>query len=429
MEKYVVADTNIWLLNPNWYENFGDSVIVIPQIVIEELDGKKSSFGVLGLNARQSIKKISEIAKKYEEPVKDYVVIDKFKFIIMTTPKCLYFDLDLSINDNKIIACALEMGEQGKDVTLLSNDCNVRTKTCLFYDKCRVKSSELVENSVRTNDYYHIENIIATDSILNDLYNGNLTINDINLTTNVVNTPLYFRHNEDTILATITHNGKIIPLQMNKRNNVYDIGGVIKPINEYQKHFVHAIKDPNIKIVGCIGKTGSGKTLVALATALKMVENGDYSHIKLIKPYVSLGNTVGLLKGTLDEKIEPIKQSFNSALECMGIDIESLEDRGVMSFSVPEYLRGMTYHSTIMIIDECQNLSNTEIKSLITRCGSSSKIILLGDTKQIDSLYLSENYNGLSYVIDRLSGQEFFTPIFLNKSERAEFIDTIDELL
>lgn len=429
MNKYIVADTNIWLLNPNWYENFKDDIIVIPQIVIEELDNKKSSFGILGLNARQSIKKISQIAEKYEYDFKDYINIDDFKFIIMKTPE-QSFGLDLSINDNKIIACAFILNEnKDKEVILLSNDCNVRTKTSLYYKEWGVKSKELIEGETRTSDYYHIENVNTTDDILNDLYNFNLNVKDLNLSTNVINTPLYFRYKDDTVLAIIKDKGKIEPLKNTKKNNYYDIGGKIKPVNEYQKQFVNILKDESIKIIGCIGKTGSGKTLIALATAIKLVEDGVYSHIKLIKPYVSLGNTVGLLKGSLEEKVEPIKQSFNSALECIGTDIDSLEDRGIMSFSVPEYERGKTYHSTLVIVDECQNLSNMEIKSLITRCGNSSKIVLLGDTKQIDSLYLSENYNGLSYVIDKLSGQNFFAPIFLNKSERADFINIVDELL
>lgn len=430
MNKYIVADTNIWLLNPNWYENFKEEIIVIPQIVIEELDGKKSSFGVLGLNARQSIKKISKIAEKYEGLFSEYIKLDNNKFIIMNVPKEFNVDLDLSINDNKIISCALYLGNNiENDVILLSNDCNVRTKTSLFYQQYHVKSKELIDGEVKTSDYYHIENINATDGILNDLYAGNLNINDLKLSCNIINTPLYFRHKNEVILATIKKNGKVLPLQNNKKTNFYDIGGKIKPLNEYQKQFVSLIKDESIKIVGCIGRSGSGKTLIALATALKLVDDGVYSHIKLIKPYVSLGQTVGYLKGDLEAKLDPIKQSFNSALECMGTDIENLENKGIASFSTLEFERGKTYHSTIVIVDECQNLSNMEIKSLITRCGNSSKIVLLGDTKQIDSLYLSENYNGLSYVIDRLSGQEFFAPIFLNKSERADFINTVDDLL
>lgn len=430
MKKFIVADTNIWLLNPNWYESFKEEIIVIPQVVIEELDGKKSSYGVLGLNARQSIKKISKVAEKYEELFYDHIPLDGYKFMIMSTPKDFCLDLDLTINDNKIIACALFLGENiENEVILLSNDCNVRTKTSLYYQKYHVKSKELIEGEVSAYDYYHVENINATDDMLNELYNGNLTTNDLQLCCNAINTPLYFRHRGDTILATIKSGGKIVPLQNTKKNNFYDIGGKIKPVNEYQKQLVNLIKDESIKIVGCIGRSGSGKSLIALATALKLVDDGVYSHVKLIKPYVSLGNTVGYLKGDLSSKLDPIKQSFNSALECIGTDIETLEDRGIVTFSTLEFERGKTYHSTLVIVDECQNLTNMEIKSLITRCGVSSKIVLLGDTKQIDSLYLSENYNGLSYVVDRLNGQEFFATIFLNKSERAEFINVVDDLL
>lgn len=430
MKKFIVADTNIWLLNPNWYESFKEEIIVIPQVVIEELDGKKSSYGVLGLNARQSVKKISKVAEKYEELFYDHIPLDGYKFMIMSTPKDFCLDLDLTINDNKIIACALFLGENiENEVILLSNDCNVRTKTSLYYQKYHVKSKELIEGEVSASDYYHVENINATDDMLNELYNGNLTTNDLQLCCNTINTPLYFRHRGDTILATIKSGGKIVPLQNTKKNNFYDIGGKIKPVNEYQKQLVNLIKDEGIKIVGCIGRSGSGKSLIALATALKLVDDGVYSHVKLIKPYVSLGNTVGYLKGDLSSKLDPIKQSFNSALECIGTDIETLEDRGIVTFSTLEFERGKTYHSTLVIVDECQNLTNMEIKSLITRCGASSKIVLLGDTKQIDSLYLSENYNGLSYVVDRLNGQEFFATIFLNKSERAEFINVVDDLL
>lgn len=432
---YIVADTNIWLLNPNFYEQFKDCIIVIPQTVIEELDSKKSSFGILGLNARQSLKKIGEIAKKYQT-VEEFenIEVDSFKFKIVNVPCDLdiWFDLDDNkTNDNKIIASAFYLSaNKGVTVSLLSNDCNVRTKTSLFYKKYKVKSLELVDGEVKTSDYYHIENVDVDDEILGKLYSGVLNVSDLKLSVNAINTPLYLHNNGETILAVIKSKGQVLPLKQGKKNNCFNIYGGIKPLNDCQKQFVNMIKDNSIKIIGCIGKTGSGKSLLALSTALQLVlEDGEYSHIKLIKPYVSLSNTVGLLKGSLDEKISPIKESFNSALECMGLDLEELEHRGLVSFNVPEYERGKTYVASIVIIDEAQNLSAMELKSLVTRCGESSKVILLGDTKQIDSLYLSENYNGLSYIIDRLTGQDFFGAIYLNKSERAKFIDKVDDLL
>lgn len=432
---YIVADTNIWLLNPNFYEQFNDCIIVIPQTVIEELDSKKSSFGVLGLNARQSLKKIGEISKKYQTTEDfEYVKVNssKFKIVNTTCDLDIWIDLDDNrINDNKIIASAFDLSKSKKvAVSLLSNDCNVRTKTSLFYKKYNVKSLELVDGEVKTSDYYHVEKVKVSDEQLSQLYAGTLNVSNLNLTVNAINTPLYLENRNEIILAVIKSKGQILPLKQSKKNNCFNIYGGIKPLNDCQKQFVNMIKDNDIKIIGCIGKTGSGKSLLALSTALQLVlEDGEYSHIKLIKPYVSLSNTVGLLKGGLEEKVYPIKESFNSALECMGLDLEELEHRGLVSFNVPEYERGKTYVASIVIIDEAQNLSAMELKSLVTRCGESSKVILLGDTKQIDSLYLSENYNGLSYVIDRLTGQDFFGTIYLNKSERAKFIDKVDDLL
>ncbi len=229
---YIVADTNIWLLNPNFYEQFSDCIVVIPQTVIEELDSKKSSFGVY-----------------------------------------------------------LKRKEQ----------------------KLEMHKMEAYQKAYRD---YHVENVEADDEILSRLYSGTLNVSDLNLNVNTINTPLYFHNNNETILAVIKSKGVILPLKQGKKNSCFNLYGGIKPLNDCQKQFVNMIKDTSIKIVGCIGKTGSGKSLLALSTALQLVlEDGEYSHIKLIKPYVSLSNTVGLLKGSLDEKVSPIKESFNSALE------------------------------------------------------------------------------------------------------------------
>ena len=437
MERYIVADTNIWLLNPNWYEEYNGSVIVVPRVVIEELDKKKNSPGMLGLNARMSCKIIGRVAEKYEtfDEVECVVLDDKYKFSIeanyFDTPKKL-LDVELS-NDNKIIATAIYVKHRTKveDVILLSNDCNVRAKTALLYSHCGVKAREYKQENSRVSDYYSVERFkIEDDDIISKLYNNSLLACELTGINNTsIHTPIYLDYNGEVILGVINKNGVVEPLQTNKKSNPYELVGDIKPLNEGQIQFINMMKNPEIKVVGCIGRSGSGKSLLALAAALRLFEDGQFSHIKLIKPYVSLGNTVGYLKGTLEDKIEPIKASFITVFELLGYSLESLEHQGSVDFSVPEFERGQTYHNTIVIIDECQNLTNVEIKSLITRCSESSKVILLGDTKQIDSLYLSESYNGLSYVIDKLSGQDFFGGIYLWKSERANFINIVDDLL
>lgn len=436
--KFVVADTNIWLLNPNWYECYKDCLIVVPQIVIEELDGKKNSPGVLGLNARRSCKTIGNVAVKYESDTVDHTGIveyDDYSFLIIGCPKEKTYDLDLNINDNKIIctAFALKDTNPNVDVVLLSNDCNVRTKVSVQFKTRHVSADSYTEGQVNTAEYYNVERIRVTDDeLIAKLYRSELRADDLpGLKCNAIHTPLYLEYNGKVILATIEKDG-VIDFHVGSGKNVkglYDLVGDIKPMNDGQKQFINMMKNENIKVMACIGKSGSGKSLLSLACALTLFEDGEFSHIKLIKPYVSLGNTVGYLKGTLEEKIDPIKQSFVTVLETLGYNLDELEHQGTIDFSVPEFERGQTYHNTIVIIDECQNLTNVEIKSLITRCSESSKVVLLGDTKQVDSLYLSESYNGLAHVMDKLMGQRFFGGMYLWKSERADFIDVVDELL
>ena len=431
--KYIVADTNIWLLNPRWFERFDDSIIVVPQTVIEELDGKKNSPGILGLNARRSIKLIGQVAEQYEtdEEVSVILIEDKYRFMLREGGKIGGDILDLSVNDNRIISTALgiQSPDLDKNITLLSNDCNVRTKTSFLYKMFKIKTSELNEGFTNTSDYYNIEYHKVSEEIISKLYSRELAIEDIELRNNSIHTPLYLEYNDEVILATIEKDGKISCLPNGKKNNVYELHNGIKPLNDEQKHLVYMLKNSDIKVLGCIGRSGSGKSLVTVATAMKLLDDGVYSRIKLIKPAVSLGNTVGYLKGDLDQKLDPIKASFRGVFDFMSENLDDLEDKGIIEFSTPEYERGRTYHSTLLVIDECQNLTNVEIKSLITRCSESSKVVLLGDTKQVDSLYLSENYNGLSYVMDKLMGQDFFGGIYMSKSERADFINKVDELL
>lgn len=434
MKKLIVADTNIWLLNPHWYEQY-DATIAVPNVALEELDSKKNAMGVLGLNARMSSKILNQAAqqikgsaiKSNENSLIQWTTsMFEDKEFMFVSPYLDKIDFDKAgltrTNDNIIIISALALSAEEYEVTLLSNDCNVRTKTLLHYQDHHVDVMQLGEDTSDKHEYYATNVIEVNDEQLGQFYSHKLK-SDLE-----TNSPVYLRHKGDEYLG-IVKDGVIVPLPMEGKRGVYSLYHKISAVNNGQKQLVNLIKDQDIKVVACVGRTGSGKTLVSLASALKLVEDGEYAHIRLIKPVVSLGNTVGFLKGTLEDKIEPIKDSFNSALQLMGEDLESLEQRGQLSFAIPEYERGKTYYSTILIVDECQNLTDMEIKSLITRCSESCKVILLGDIKQIDNLYLSEGCNGLSYTIQKLSGQDFFAHIYLNKSERSKFVDKIDDLM
>lgn len=441
-KKILIADTNIWLLNPHWIENYkNDHIIVIPQIVIEELDNKKHSPGLLGVNARIAIKMIGEIAKELElgtnvKNVNEINIINHNDSEWIVTAEFNSYSTflnPLTVNDDRIIATGLLLKNRFVDmyeVIILSNDCNVRTKVSLLCDLFHITSEVYSEVNVNdVNNIYHIEEIEATDDMIAQLYETHLKTSELPLKNNAPFTPIYFKTpDKKTVLAYIYPTGDVVyPIADNKE--VYKVKG-IKPANDQQKQFISMMRRfDSPHVIACVARTGAGKTLIALATAIQMVEDGRFSHIELIKPVVSLGNTVGYLKGDMEDKIAPIKNSFDSAAEEIGVSLESLEDRGLVSFNVPEYLRGITFHNSIVIVDEAQNLTPHEIKSIITRCGENSKVILLGDLKQVDNTYLSSSYNGLTHVIDKLSGQDFFACMYMNKSERAEFLNILDDLL
>lgn len=450
--KYIIADTNVWLLDPNFYEFYKGDVIVVPQTVIEEIDTKKCSYGNLGINARKTSKILDKISDAYQNSeVNNFVEIkineNKYHFKLsdlhmFNNKNVLDIPLDLKMNDNRIIANALLLKLDNKDieVEVLSNDCNVRCKVGLLYKTHQVKAKMFDEGKVENiNEYYHMESPKITDKLLSELYSNSLTCKKLNVKNYHINMPLYLQYENDNgeleeILAYVGDDGKVIPIEgevkgKKKRCNIYRIK-TIEPINRGQKQLVRAIKDEKTKVVSCFGRTGSGKTLISLATALQLQSDGDFAKIHLIKAYQPIGNSVGMLRGTLSDKVAPIKTSFEDCLEILGsMDLEKMEQLGIMSFSTPEFERGRTRHSTLVIVDEAQNMSPIEIKTLITRCGQSSKIVLLGDLKQIDNKFLTEGFNGLAHATDKLTGQDFFSVVYLDKSERADFLNIVDDLL
>lgn len=422
--KFYVIDTNIMLLDPDFYESYKDGIIVIPKVVVDELDTKKNGFGTLAINSRLATKLCGKIVDQMLVK-KDYYEVNGAKFMF----KHYMFDNHLT-NDEKIISTALELKRELEDaeVMLVSNDNNVRVLCQLGYHAHGVKAiRHNEENQVNVKDYYNVVELKLLDRQVGDLYNHNLHTKTLGME-EVANVPVNIVcENGDIIEARTSMNGKkLVPYNYVAKKKKK--GNGIVPLNSEQVHLQKAIQDGNLKVVSCFGRTGSGKSLIAIATALELL--GDqYSTIHCIKPYQPVGNSVGMLKGTLEDKIKPIKASFECVLDMCGKDMERLEQFGQLTFSTPEFVRGITYHNTLMIVDEVQNLTPHEVKTIITRAGEGSKVILLGDTRQVDNSYLTENSNGLAVVTDALIGQSFFCNVFLKKSERADFLNIVDDLI
>ena len=212
----------------------------------------------------------------------------------------------------------------------------------------------------------------------------------------------------------------------------------IKPRNAEQTFALHALLNPDIKLVTLQGVAGTGKTLLALASALE--QHNLYHQIVLARPIVPLSNKdIGYLPGNADEKINPYMQPLFDNLKFIKNQfgqnekkyrkIEEMEDEGKLNISALAFIRGRSLSNVIFIVDEAQNLTPHEVKTIITRAGENTKIIFTGDVFQIDTPYLDEQSNGLSYLIDRLKGNELFAHITLEKGERSELANLANELL
>lgn len=431
--KYYVIDTNVWLLDPSFYERYRDGVLVIPSAVLRELDKHKSSFGVLGINARLGARLISKVAEGLKTATTNYVSLPEGNFLIALPPKHGHESLDLTVNDDAIIATALACKdyELDDDITVVSNDVNVRSKTLALWKLFGIDAVEYSnEGAFKISNFYKINEFEVSEKIVADLFQGGLKTK--NLCSDLTpNTPFILVQNEERILAKVSACGShVLHVDPKKIKGSFKELRDFKPKNDGQVLLVDAIKNNGSKILAVCGRTGSGKSMTVLATALDLLKQGKYEKIRLFKPVQAMGAEIGFLSGDYYEKTAPIRATFESTFAELGVDLHQFEEQKRIEFDVPVYMRGFTFRDTIIIIDEAQLMEPGVLKGLITRAHESSMVICLGDTRQAtDNRFLNENYNGLSNLIHKLGGQEFFTTIYLDKSERSDHLNIVDELL
>lgn len=440
--KIFVIDTSVILYDFNAINNFGEHDVIIPITVLEELDNFKKGNDTKNFQAREFIRLLDDLSGNYT--LNDWIPLEgtgKGKIKVWMDERTTKVDANKVFGDNKadhrILNAALGAVEQnpGRIVVLVSKDINLRLKA---------KALNLTAEDFETGKIRHIDDLYKgrdtvvdlDSSIIDELYRSS-EIDVKKIPPFKKNPPAdnqYFvlKNGKSSVLAF--YNPETEKIERVEKNLAFGI----KPRNAEQVFALHALENPNVKLVTIQGVAGTGKTLLALAGALN--QKRDYRQIFLARPIVPLSNKdIGYLPGDVKSKLNPYMEPLWDNLKMIQGQweegsrehkkIQDMVDQEKLVVQPLAYIRGRSLSNIFFIVDEAQNLTPHEVKTIITRAGEGTKIIFTGDIYQIDTPYLDAQSNGLSYLIDKLKGQKLYAHITLEKGERSELANLANELL
>ena len=443
--KTFVLDTNVLLHNPNALLLFKHHEVIIPFDVIEELDKFKSSTDDLGRNARSAIRHLDRLRQSGK--LSDGVTVKETGGtvrIALDIEQRLCPQLSGDNPDNRIICCAYNLQQMGKRVIFISKDINARIKA----DALGVYTEDFEAQKVDFEHLYTgwrelkvptkiIDRVFADKHYPMEPLDPVLSANEFVLLKDESN------ESHTALTRYKPETGGIVPLRP-RRGPVFGI----MPRNLQQTMALDLLLDDNIKLVSLIGSAGTGKTLLALAAGLSKVLNDQVYHKLLCaRPIMPLGRDIGYLPGDKDQKLnawmQPIfdnvayllsnRLAGNNDGESHGKNtmatveqrITQLVESGQVVLEPLTYIRGRSIPHQFMIVDEAQNLTPHEVKTIASRVGEGTKLVLTGDATQIDNPYLDASSNGLSYLVERLKGKSIVGHITLAKSERSELASLV----
>ncbi len=433
--KIFVIDTNVILHDATCIQNFEDNEVVIPISVLEELDQFKRGNEQIHFNAREFLRLLDELSIDTNEgELKQFD--GKIKVVVNHN---WHPDVEATFKDDcpdhRIINCAFKLHEENPDrlLVLVSKDTNVRLKARSLGLLAEDYTSDAIEN---ISDIYPgnrlIENVSSSEIDMVYESNGIETVHLKSIEKPRPNENFILRNGQKSVLAYYDPFEKKI-VQVNKLN-AYGIN----PRNAEQSFALNMLLDDRIHLITLSGKAGTGKTLLALAAALE--KRKDFRKIFLARPIVPLSNRdLGFLPGDIQSKLDPYMQPLFDNLSVIRHQFKHNDKRAFRITEMLEqekllitplaYIRGRSLQKSFFIVDEAQNLTPHEVKTVITRAGEGTKIIFTGDIHQIDHPYLDKKSNGLTYLISRMKGQDVFAHITLEKGERSDLAELASNLL
>ena len=426
MTKYFVLDTNVLLHNADSIVSFADNTVVLPMSVIEELDKFKSHSDELGRNARHVIRELDRLREKGH--LNKGVELENGGTLMIYTEKdcCSNPGLDMSVPDNRILSVAYTLLEKGERVIFVSKDINARLKAdalgigVMDFEKQKVNIDEL---------FCGLREERVSSEVINNFYQAEtITIEGLGLVPNEFVLLIDEGNEKHTAIAMARDDQALVHL-----NPQYENVWNIRSRSKEQRMAMELLMDPAIELVTLVGQAGTGKTLLALAAALECTINFKrYDRILVSRPIIPLGRDLGYMPGDKDQKLSHWMQPiFDNLFYLMGDGsnsnqeesirhkVDKLVQSQVIEMEALTYIRGRSIPRQFVIVDEAQNLTPHEVKTIISRAGEGTKMVLTGDPYQIDNPYLDSSSNGLTYTVERLKGQKMHGHMTLRKSERS----------
>ncbi|MDR1102578.1 MAG: PhoH family protein [Tannerella sp.] len=438
-KKNFILDTNVILHDYQCIRNFQENDIFLPVATLEELDRFKKGSDQLNYNAREFIRELDRLTTD-RLPQKGVSIGNGLGRLFVITDETYHRKVASSfherIPDHRILSCTCLVMDSHPDMQtiLVTKDVNLRMKARALgipvqdYITGKVKNVDAFD---RTHETY--EGVDA--DLIDEVYASREGIDVSRLPFGDALKPnacFILKSSRNSVMARYSP----FTEKVGKVEKGANYG--IQPRNAEQSFAFEVLNDPDIKLAGITGKAGTGKTLLALASALKQADR--YKQILLARPIVSLANRdIGFLPGTQKDKVAPYMQPLFDNLNVIRAQfapnspeirrIDEMQKSEQLVIEALAFIRGRSLAGTICIIDEAQNLTPHEIKTIVTRTGEGSKMIFTGDIHQIDSPYLDAQSNGLAYMIDRMRGQALFAHVNLMKGERSELAELAANLL